>query len=83
MGKPTSEMEDDLAASAANWSSIFCKEVFHTEYIGVEKRTRGIETSKYPEERTSNETPLVAASERGPGHGLKQREASGKSRQSG
>ena len=27
--------------------------------------TRGTETSKYPEERKSNETPLVAASERG------------------
>ena len=31
------------------------------------KQTRGTETSKYPEERTSNETPLVVASERGPG----------------
>lgn len=45
----------------------FTSEVFHTEYIGVEKQTRGIETSKYPEERTSIETPLVVASERGPG----------------
>ena len=27
--------------------------------------TWGTETSKYPEERKSNETPLVAASERG------------------
>ena len=42
-------------------------EVFHTEFIGVEKRTRGTETSKYPQERTSTETPLVVASERGPG----------------
>ena len=45
----------------------FTSEIFHTEYIGVEKQTRGIETSKYPEERTSIETPLVVASERGPG----------------
>ena len=30
-------------------------------------RTRGTETSQYPEERTSTETPSVAASERGPG----------------
>ena len=30
-------------------------------------RTWGTETSKYPEERTSKETPLVVASERGPG----------------
>ncbi len=35
------------------------------EYIGFKKRTRGTETSKYPEERTSIETPLVVASERG------------------
>src|SRR4051794_5746887 len=38
-------------------------------------RTRGTETSQYPEERTSTETPSVAASERGPGQwpGLKNR----------
>lgn len=36
------------------------------EHIGFKKRTRGTETSKYPEERTSIETPLVVASERGP-----------------
>ena len=29
--------------------------------------TQGTETSKYLEERTSTETPLVVASERGPG----------------
>ena len=29
--------------------------------------TQGTETSKYLEERTSKETPLVVASERGPG----------------
>ena len=39
---------------------------FYPEYIGVLERTRGTETSKYPEERTSIETPLVVASERGP-----------------
>jgi hypothetical protein len=31
------------------------------------ERTWGTETSKYPEERTSTETPLVVASESGPG----------------
>ena len=36
-----------------------------TEYIGTRRRTRGTETSKYPEEKKSTETPLVAASERG------------------
>ena len=35
------------------------------EYIGFERRTRGTETSKYPEEKKSIEIPLVAASERG------------------
>ena len=34
------------------------------------KLTWGTETSKYPEERTSTETPLVVASERGPGQWL-------------
>ena len=29
------------------------------------KQTRGSETSQYPEERKSTETPLVVASERG------------------
>lgn len=29
------------------------------------KRTRRTETSKYPEEKKSNEIPLVAASEKG------------------
>ena len=41
-----------------SWSS-------HTKYIGVAKRTRRTETSKYPEEKKSTEIPLVAASERG------------------
>ena len=34
------------------------------------KQTRGTETSQYPEEWTSTETPLVVASERGPGQWL-------------
>ena len=33
--------------------------------LPVRVPTWGTETSKYPEERKSNETPLVAASERG------------------
>ncbi len=35
------------------------------EYIGKRERTRGTETSQYPEEKKSTEIPLVAASERG------------------
>ena len=37
------------------------------EFIGFGRRTRGSETSQYPEERKSNEIPLVAASETGRG----------------
>jgi hypothetical protein len=36
-----------------------------TEFIGAVKRTQGTETSKYLVEKTSTETPLVVASERG------------------
>ena len=36
-----------------------------TEFIGAAKRTQGTETSKYLVEKTSTETPLVVASERG------------------
>ena len=35
------------------------------EHIGRMEGTRGTETSQYPEEKKSTETPLVAASERG------------------
>ncbi len=44
--------------------------VSYPEYIGIEKQTWRTETSQYPEERTSTETPLVVASERGPGQWL-------------
>ena len=33
--------------------------------IGIEKETRGTETSKYPEEEKETSIPSVAASERG------------------
>ena len=36
-----------------------------TESIGARRQTRGTETSQYPEEWKSTETPPVAASERG------------------
>src|SRR3546814_16834463 len=49
-------------ASKVKW------EGYHrSEYIALVKRTRRTETSQYPEERTSTETPLVVASERGQG----------------
>ena len=36
-----------------------------TEHISLEKRTQGIETSQYLEEKKTIVIPLVAASERG------------------
>ena len=44
--------------------------IYQTEYIGLVKRTRGTETSQYPEEKTSTEIPVVVASEPGPGQCL-------------
>src|SRR5918998_2415783 len=37
----------------------------HAESIGVTEASGGTETSQYPEERKSTETPRVVASERG------------------
>jgi hypothetical protein len=54
-----------------------------TESIGLRERTRGTETSQYPEERKSTETPLVVASERGPGRVVHKGEAAGKLRDMG
>ena len=39
--------------------------VSYPESIGIEKVTRGTETSKYPEEEKETSIPSVAASERG------------------
>ena len=39
--------------------------VSYTESIGIEKETRGTETSKYPEEEKETSIPKVAASEMG------------------
>ena len=49
MGKPTAS---HVAVSPA-------------ESIGGERRTRGTETSKYPQEKKATAIPSVAASERG------------------
>ena len=38
---------------------------FARGFISYERVSGGTETSKYPEERKSTETPLVAASEKG------------------
>ena len=39
--------------------------LLRSEHIGPGEGTRGIETSKYPEEKKATATPLVAASEEG------------------
>ena len=76
MGKPTFDSwifeAGGLAMSRADRPGVssYQMKVSYPEYIGVKKRTRGTETSKYPEERTSTETPLVVASERGLGQCL-------------
>ena len=45
----------------AGWSIISITRYYYPEHIGVLERTRGTETSKYPEERKSIDTPLVVA----------------------
>jgi hypothetical protein len=69
MGKPSLFIKFELTGAEqlvlVCWSLVM--RLSHTEYIGMKRQTRGTETSQYPEERTSTETPLVVASERGPG----------------
>ena len=60
-----------LYPEMSEWGNpAYISRLSHTEYIGVWKRTRRTETSKYPEEKKSTEIPLVAASERGPASNL-------------
>jgi len=72
MGKPTFDSGilrylRSLKTLRVFWISAIKRRYETPEYIGGFKRTRGTETSQYLEERTSTETPLVVASERGPG----------------
>ena len=53
------------------------------EYIGLVKRTRGTETSKYPEEKTSTEIPRVVASESGVGQWFIRKKPNGLERPAG
>jgi hypothetical protein len=67
MGQPTLDGGIfDVGASRRRISRCQNK-VSDPEYIGIKKQTQGTETSKYLEERTSTETPLVVASESGLG----------------
>jgi hypothetical protein len=68
MGQPTFKCQvPDVRRKSGVCNLAFDQRYFLPEYIGMKKQTRGTETSKYPEERTSTETPLVVASERGLG----------------
>ena len=51
-------------------NSLYISRVSPSEYIGWRKQTWRTETSKYPEEKKSIETPLVVASENGIGQQL-------------
>ena len=53
---------EDFRMGQPDWSHV---QLSPPEYIGREKTTGGIETSKYPEEEKSTEIPVVAASETG------------------
>ena len=69
MGKPSLFIKFELTVMSSDvivgWSLVI--RLSHDEYIVMKRQTRGTETSQYLEERTSTETPLVVASERGPG----------------
>src|SRR3974390_640808 len=72
MGKPTfgrqkTDDDGDLFPSSVVCPLSSAKRNDTSELIGGFKQTQGTETSQYLEERTSTETPLVVASERGLG----------------
>ena len=72
MGKPTfTAFHTGFSHSRAIWGLgpvwTVVQRYVGAEYIGTNKQTRGTETSQYPEERTSTETPRVVASEMGLG----------------
>ena len=70
MGKPTFDngiLKFWLARVRAFGFPLSNEGIEPLNQIGGFKLTRRTETSQYPEERTSTETPLVVASESGPG----------------
>ena len=75
MGKPTFDsgiLRLSIRKDRGLWISAITRRYETPEYIGGFKQTRGTETSQYPEERTSTETPVVVASE--PGLGQRSRD---------
>jgi hypothetical protein len=66
MRKAAGSLQTGPDPRMSEWGNpIAARQLSCGEYIAAEKRTRGTETSKYPEEKKSTEIPQVAASERG------------------
>ena len=63
--KASVRWQTTLDPEISEWGNPPLRRYSLSEYIGLGRRTRGTETSKYPEEKKSTEIPLVAASERG------------------
>jgi hypothetical protein len=68
MGKPIFTIKSRCRSNPA--TGFNGEDITEVNKIALVKRTRGTETSQYPEEKTSTEIPLVVASERGPGQCL-------------
>ena len=66
-GNPSSPFNFDRAFARPELNG---RDITGVNKIALVKRTRGTETSQYPEEKTSTEIPLVVASESGPGQCL-------------
>ena len=73
MGKPGFSINSQLSLG----NCVLVGQSSHSEYIAMEKRTQGTETSQYLEEKTSTEIPLVVASERGAGQWFIRKKSNG------
>lgn len=63
--KSPGELATSIDPRISEWGNpLDADPVSQTEYIGLEKRTLGTETSQYREEKKSTEISLVVASER-------------------
>ena len=63
--KPRGAGNEALIRGCPNGGTHFRKGVSRSEFIGPRRRTRGTETSQYPQEQKSTEIPKVVASEIG------------------
>ena len=63
--KPRGAGNEALIRGCPNGETHSCEGVSRSEFIGPRRRTRGTETSQYPQEQKSTEIPKVVASEIG------------------